>query len=175
MSRFSRNSIVINNGEASWDSKVNTGTLHTFDRPFPVHEHAGDESDLEATYPAASYDRCLVWVDHTTLGWILFVSNGTSWVQFSGSNVRSSSDATINATAADDYIIVTGAGGNTVTLPAVASLPIGKKITIKNSTAGNVTVNPDGSETIDGALTAVSFTQYESFTLLNDGTEWHQV
>lgn len=173
MSRYARQ--VLNNGESAWDAKVNTNELNTFDRPFPVHQHAGDESDLEATYPAANYDRCLVWVDHSTQGWILYYSDGSAWVQFSGASVRSSSDATINAAASDDFIIVTGSGGNTVTLPAVASLPIGKRITIKNNTTGTLTVNPDASETIDGALTAVSVTQYESFTLLNDGTQWHQV
>lgn len=73
--------IAILNGNQGWDGSLETNLQNVFDRPFPTDEHSGDESDLESTFPAASYDRCSIWVNHSTLGWSLYVSDGTAWVR----------------------------------------------------------------------------------------------
>ncbi len=79
MARPSKNDI--DSGIQNWDGKMDDNFEVILNVPLPIHEHVGDESDLASTFAAASYDRCAVWVDHTTLGWSLYVSNGTAWVR----------------------------------------------------------------------------------------------
>ena len=66
------------------------------------------------------------------------------------------------------------AGNKTVNLPA-ASLSLNAVINIKktDASANTITVDGDASETIDGGLTAVLTTQYESITVFCDGSNWH--
>lgn len=71
--------VPVPSGTQGWDAFLETNLVNLFDNPFGGAEHAGDETDLEATYPAASFDRCFIWVDHTTLGWARYVSDGTAW------------------------------------------------------------------------------------------------
>jgi len=47
----------------------------------------------------------------------------------------------------------------------------GKVHDIKNEGSGVITINPDGSETIDGDLT-VSLIQYDELTIMSDGANW---
>jgi hypothetical protein len=77
MARPTKNDI--DSGIQSWDGKIDDNDEALFNAPLPIHEHTGDESDLQATFPAASYDRCTVMVDHTTLGWSYYVSDGVAW------------------------------------------------------------------------------------------------
>lgn len=79
MARPSKNDI--DSGIQNWDGKIDDNDEALFNAPIPIHEHTGDETDLASTFAAASYDRCAVWVDHTTLGWSLYVSDGTNWVR----------------------------------------------------------------------------------------------
>jgi hypothetical protein len=80
MARPSRD--TIQSGVNGWDATTNDNFIRTFDGPFPIHEHTGDESDLAATFPVASYDNCLVWVDHTIDGWVPYHSDGSTWDKF---------------------------------------------------------------------------------------------
>lgn len=77
---------TIENGLNGWDATINDNLIKVFDGPFAIHEHTGDESDLQATFPAASYDRCLVWVDHSVDGWTLYQSDGSSWAEFAAAS-----------------------------------------------------------------------------------------
>ncbi len=65
----------------------------------------------------------------------------------------------------------TGSSAYTVTLPTAASIE-GKKIHVKRLATANITIDGDGSETIDGSATFVLSTQYEAITLISDGTNW---
>ncbi len=73
---------TVQSGVNGWDATLNDNLIKVFDRPFAIHEHTGDESDIEATFPAASFDNCLVWVNHSVDGWQPYHSNGTSWANF---------------------------------------------------------------------------------------------
>lgn len=69
------------------------------------------------------------------------------------------------------------AAARIVNLPASASVPIGTVYTIRRETAGanNVTITPNGAETIDGAANYVLNARWKWVTLYNDGTagfEW---
>jgi hypothetical protein len=75
----------------------------------------------------------------------------------------------------DDVILVDATGAPaTVNLLAADN---GKQIIIKKTDAsGNsVTIDGNGAQTIDGALTNVLTSQYDSVTLVSDGTAWHIV
>lgn len=76
----------------------------------------------------------------------------------------------------DLYAVTTAASTITATLPAVSSddATAGRVVTILkiDSGAGSVTIDGDGSETINGATTASLTSQYDYLTLVSDGSEW---
>lgn len=71
----------------------------------------------------------------------------------------------------EDCVIDCTTGTFTVTLPTAVGI-VGQYFIIKNSGTGVVTIDANGTETIDGVLTKILAVQYESFTLLSDGTNW---
>ena len=79
---------------------------------------------------------------------------------------------TYTITPSDYYVSASGAAGYTINLP-VASTVSGKIFIVKSRlNAGQVlTIDADGSETIDGALTIGLF-QNESCYLVSNGTSW---
>jgi hypothetical protein len=82
--------------------------------------------------------------------------------------------ATVTATSAD-YTIPCDATSNAITvdLPAAAGVS-GLILVIKkvDVSANDVTINPNGAETIDGSGTAVISTQWEAVTIQSNGTNW---
>ena len=74
-----------------------------------------------------------------------------------------------------DYLILANAAGGAITLnlPPAALVP-GRIYVIKriNSGANTVTVDANGSETIDGALTHVLSPQWNAITIISNGTAW---
>lgn len=78
-----------------------------------------------------------------------------------------SSDYTITA---NDHTINCTSGTFTVTLPSAAGIT-GRMYVVKNVGAGTITVDADGTQTIDGSLT-VTLNQYDSAMLQSDGANW---
>lgn len=103
----------IDSGIQGWDGKIDDNDEALFNAPIPIHEHTGDESDLESTFAAAAHDRCAVWVDHTTLGWSLYVSDGTNWVRLLAAAQRPTIVDLTNSTGGtgnDTVAAVSGSG-----------------------------------------------------------------
>lgn len=71
--------IDLETGADNWDAAAEANFDLLLKSPRPLFQHTGDETDLEATYPAAAWEQCSVWVDHTVLGRIIYWSNGTVW------------------------------------------------------------------------------------------------
>lgn len=74
----------------------------------------------------------------------------------------------VSATGDQDvYLCTGGSGGLTVTLPAISSNN-GRKITIKkiDNGAGQIVIDGNGSETVDGALSKRLYYENESMTLV---------
>ena len=71
---------TVNIGAQNWGSANTQALQQLYLTPYPVPRHTGDESTLATTYPPAAYDQCIVWVNHTELGWLLYQSTGTAWV-----------------------------------------------------------------------------------------------
>lgn len=79
-----------------------------------------------------------------------------------------------------DYIIeVTGGLPLTLTLPKAAVAGKGRVFIIKDAaggaTANNITIDGDGSETIDGAATKVIAANYGTVWLYSSGTAWFTI
>jgi hypothetical protein len=76
----------------------------------------------------------------------------------------------------DVYLVTTGASTITATLPAVsaADATAGRVVTILkiDGGAGSVTIDGDGSETINGSTTVSLTSQYDYRTIVSDGLEW---
>ena len=91
--------------------------------------------------------------------------------------VNTDASATINVTAPASsvleviYLCSATTGTQTVNLHTAGS-NAGLKYNIKRTGTVNVTIDPDGSETIDGAATFVLTAQYDAVTLVSDGTNW---
>ena len=69
----------------------------------------------------------------------------------------------------DDIILCSGT--YTVTLPPVADAT-NQVFYIKNTDANAITVDGDGSETIDGSTTKV-LSEHDYLLIVSDGSEWH--
>ena len=81
------------------------------------------------------------------------------------------SAATLGVTALNKIIPVTG--NTTVTLLPVATAKVGFRVSIIKTDASNtVTIDADGSETINGAANYTLGTQYELVQLVTNGTRW---
>lgn len=83
-----------------------------------------------------------------------------------------SADITLDST--HNFVAVSASAANrTITLPTAAGIT-GREYTVKKTDATSNTVTIDGaaSETIDGDLTLVLVSQYQSVTLVSDGTNW---
>lgn len=82
----------------------------------------------------------------------------------------------VDVTLDDNYrtVPVDASGANrTITLPTAASAKWRKYIIKKiDSSVNTVTIDADGAETIDGALTFVLTVQYQAIEIQSDGTTW---
>ena len=72
--------------------------------------------------------------------------------------------------SSDDVILCDGTF--TVSLSTAVDNP-GKLYHIKNINTGTIIIDPNGTETIDGGLTATLGTQYECISIISDGNTWH--
>jgi len=101
----------------------------------------------------------------------------------SGEGIKFST-TTVNAATYDltttDYILnvtyTTTGAVTSLTLPT-SQVVEGRVIVIKdsggNASGNNITIDTEGSETIDGSATLVLNSDYEAVNLYCDGTNWH--
>jgi hypothetical protein len=83
----------------------------------------------------------------------------------------STATATVDATDANKTLRSTGAAAATYNLTAAATLGSGFGFYVECDGAGGCTIDPNGSETIDGAAT-LPLVQYEKAYVQTDGTAW---
>jgi hypothetical protein len=77
----------------------------------------------------------------------------------------------------DDFFINVNptAAARTVTLPSAATLT-GRMFAIRSTSSSNtVTIDPDGSETINGASTVVLKAVNDYILFVSDGTNWQRI
>jgi hypothetical protein len=79
-----------------------------------------------------------------------------AWIEEADRSLVESSAASVTLALADlgSVLVWTGAANGTVALPAVANVPPGAGYTVVNATTGfTLTIDPNGTETIEGATT----------------------
>lgn len=83
-------------------------------------------------------------------------------------------DSPYTATIGEDVLVDASGGNVTVNLPAASGLS-GQSIWVskRDSSVNTVTIDGNGSETINGNLTLVISSQYDAFELMSDGTNWY--
>jgi hypothetical protein len=102
-------------------------------------------------------------------------SSGNRWTDFyCRSFVHKVNTITGTTTLDSSYYVVlcNSASPFTVNLPAAAS-NTGRVYLIKNINTGTATIDPNSSETIDGASTYALSTQYSGAYIACDGTSWY--
>jgi hypothetical protein len=157
-----------------------TKTVQNIDEIFVVGDPAVptqiDGLTTNITSAATDIDGTLNVIGATDLDSTLNV--GGSLTAGEKINVGTTTVITTSHTAAAEHVILvdddTAAATVTITLPLVATAKTVYHIKKMGSTA-LVIIDGNGTETIDGALTATLTTQYESIMLVSDGIEWHVI
>lgn len=181
MSRYARQ--IPGAGEAAWDSKVNDNFLNIFDRPLPLVKHAGSLTSLQSTFPANQYDQALAICQYSATagdGLIFAVSDGTAWREMSAWQFFHRVIFTENPTSpltidnSHNFVYKSNSTALTANLPAIAGANKGRRIEFKNKagTTNNLTITPNGSDTVDGAA-SLALTPGQSATLVSSGSgDW---
>lgn len=85
---------------------------------------------------------------------------------------------TYNMTSRDVVIACDTSSGSVIINLLSASGNQGQNVNIKdtsgNSSSNNITINPNGNDTIEGQTSAIIANNYDCITLISDGTSnWH--
>lgn len=113
--------------------------------------------------------------------WFRITSDAANWSAEGAdapfATLAKTADYTVTTADMGKTITVDATGGaRTITLPTVASAGDGFTVTIKriDATTNAVTIDGNGAETIDGALTLFLSTQYEAARLRSNGAAWYE-
>lgn len=105
-----------------------------------------------------------------------FTWSGTAWFASVPEHpipfrvITKTATATLTLREMGSIVLVTPAAATTITFPAATA---GAWVYVKNlSAAFDVTINPPGAVTVDGALTFLLDDQYEAALFVSDGTNW---
>jgi hypothetical protein len=148
------------------------------------------------------YEIGSLWIDTTGLGIFICINNAegaANWREFETLPVdgtpftadvyeiavlnddwgeRAGQTTTLTTTTTIDaefeiYLVNAASGAVTVNLPTASQSEDQKYFIKKIDSSGNiVTVDPDGSETIDDQTTQLLSNQYDSIEIVSDGSEW---
>lgn len=91
----------------------------------------------------------------------------------SGYTVSSTATSYTETATSGEKIVKVTASGQTITLPTAVGNTA--KFTFKLMVAGTLTIDGNGSETIDGGTTATLVSQYEAMTIISDNANWQVV
>lgn len=97
---------------------------------------------------------------------------------FPVTSAKATADSPITVAVTDantTYLATATAGAMVFNLAALSGWDDGARLTFKkiDSSVNTVTIDGNGSETIDGATTYVLSTQYDSVTIVKGATAWH--
>lgn len=153
-------------GDIEWVAVPLTGDVSGNNTATSVDKIKGKAVDT----PAAGDDQQFAQYDNGsgTIRWVPVTAALLTWPI-----VTKTADYT--ATVADAIVLIDTTGGAvTITLPAVATMTGRMLVMKKISTpdANTVTLDGNGAEQIDGALTYVFNVPYMSISLVCDGTAW---
>ncbi|MCW4020596.1 MAG: hypothetical protein NWF14_05145 [Candidatus Bathyarchaeota archaeon] len=136
-------------------------------------ESLNDLSDVSYT-AGAGIDNYVLTYDHSTTSWgAEAAAGGGSAPSVTAQNTTATLSAPSAGTLEEVYT-VNSSSAVTLTLVSAATVGEGFKYQIKRLGTGSVTVDPASTEYIDhsGQSTFAIGAQYDSITLISDGTNW---
>lgn len=161
----------IQSGNQGWDGVLNDDLDILTDAPIPIPEDASITSlaALQTAYPAASYDRCFIWINLTTYGMTLCWSNGAAWITYGTDKrpIRSVSITTAQLIT-DKFVRFTGAGSVDYDFLTVSAWA-GHTVTIRNDSSAAINLDPNGTELINGSSGSLSLAVSSTAVVYNDG------
>ncbi|UCC72077.1 MAG: hypothetical protein JSV86_17165 [Gemmatimonadota bacterium] len=129
-------------------------------------------SQPKATVPAGAG---LLYVKNTAPSGLYFVDDANNYQRLDRLDYASVTTATYAVSLNEQVLLCNRAGAIQVDLPA-ASSAAGKVYWVKdisgNASGNNITIEPNGAETIDNSSNYVMNIDYQSITCYSDGTEW---
>jgi len=165
--------LTYDNGTSSWGAEAVPSAPVT-----SVNGNTGavvlSGNDLAADHTAVNYTATNANID----GHLSGIDSALGSVSGSKPTVTSASpstDYTISTyTAIEEVYILNPSASINVNLPSASTVTSGYKYNIKNvSATASLTVDPNSTETIDGATTYTLNVQYQSLTIVSDGSNWH--
>lgn len=132
------------------------------------------KGDIYAATAASTPARLAVGSDGQYLKANSSTSTGLEWASVSNNLTVVSKTTTYTATTTDDVILCDTSGGAWTLSLFAASGNSGKRLIIKKTTNDftQLTIDPNSTETIDGQTTTTLDTQFETLTIVCDGTNW---
>jgi len=178
MARYSRK--IPGSAETAWDGKVNDNFQNIFDRPIPLYFHNDTLADLQSTFAAGSYDHTLAWALYKTAGSgdVPIASDASAYRLLSNwtfmRKLRQEASTTYAVDADDMIVVTTGASSFDVDLEALAAANEGRELLVFHEGTGTITIDPNGSDTINGASNLQLTSQYSGVLLVSNGAgDWH--
>ncbi len=135
------------------------------------------KGDIYAATAASTPARLAVGTDGQYLKANSSTSTGLEWASVSNNLTVVSKTTTYTATTTDDVILCDTSGGAWTLSLFAASGNSGKRLIIKKTTSDftQLTIDANSTETIDGQTTTTLDTQFETLTIVCDGTNWRVV
>ena len=132
-----------------------------------------DLNDVNYTAGAPINGYVLTYVDANNR-WEAQAASGGGGSVPATTAVSQGTDYTISTTTGiEEIFFITPTADINVNLPAASTAGDGYKYNIKNLASGfSLTIDPNSTETIDGSTTFVLSTQYQSITIVSDGSNW---
>ena len=152
--------------------KSDASALATIAAGAAVMLYVTDNSTVAGVWGVVTYGTGSSTADATTLAGLGLAVSGSTLTAAYTSEIKSSSFS-IDANGRAKFYVYTG-GAGTVSLPLVSSAGVSFFFLIRNSGTGTLTIDPNGSETIDG-LTTVGLNPGESTIIACSGTAWFTV
>lgn len=108
---------------------------------------------------------------------LLLKKKSTGWANVSNKEIDTvSTNSTINPTQSSTIYLVNTSSSSVILTLSTSSLESGKEVIIKDSSGSSstntITVQTEGSETIDGESSFVISLDYTSITIVSDGSNW---
>lgn len=129
-------------GTQGWDDAVNTNFDQQYIAPSPLPRYEGDETQIEAAFPPALFDECVIWLNHTLFGYVLYVSTGSEWRPLSSARAINAqrwvftdfhaTDTNLTAAYAASLIVVNDPAVASINTLGGSALPIAATDTFGN-------------------------------------------
>jgi hypothetical protein len=125
--------------------------------------------------PATTANYTATWPNTAGSNGQVLTTNGSgtlSWSNANGSPTVAAKTADFTVGTSEDNYVYLISNATTATLPSVASVATGFRVTMKRIGASNVNILPSGAETIDGATQKSLQANYQALEIMSTGSQW---